>query len=236
MKSNNKSNMPLVTVIIPSYGQKEYLAQAINSALHQTVPCEVIVVDDGSTDGSRDVALSFGGIKVIEQINKGLASARNAGIMNAQGDYILPLDADDWLDGDTVERLLAFRGETDIIAPSLRCHYSGGITLVPIMEHPTFNDYRDGNRAPYCCLFKKADLLEVGGYSPRYDPLGGWEDLALMYDLLLRGKTLRGVQDAFFNYRSKEKSMWTETTKPENSAKLWDQLNKDFPATKAHRK
>ena len=94
----------MLSIIIPSYNQQEYLSDAIESALAQTVNCEGIVVDDGSTDNSLDIAKSYP-IKVISQVNKGLSSARNTGIMNAKGDWVLLLDADDMLLENCIERI-----------------------------------------------------------------------------------------------------------------------------------
>jgi glycosyltransferase involved in cell wall biosynthesis len=91
---------PLVSVIIPCYNQGTVLAEAIDSALAQTYQHrEIIVVDDGSTDQTADVAASYGArIRVVRQANRGLAAARNAGIANAHGTLIGLLDADDrWL-------------------------------------------------------------------------------------------------------------------------------------------
>src|SRR3990167_2888452 len=89
-----KNTANKISVIIPSYNQASYLPDAIESVLTQKVaPHEIIVVDDGSTDGSLEIARKYA-VKVIVQVNKGLPSARNTGIMNATGDYILPLDAE----------------------------------------------------------------------------------------------------------------------------------------------
>jgi glycosyltransferase involved in cell wall biosynthesis len=88
---------PLITAIIDNYNQAGFLAQAIESALGQTRPCaEIIVVDDGSTDGSREIIRSFGDrVKVIVKENGGQASALNAGYAQAQGKFVAFLDADD---------------------------------------------------------------------------------------------------------------------------------------------
>ena len=93
------NNSPLVSIIIPSYNYERFVGEAIESALRQThTAVEVIVVDDGSTDGSRAVITSFGTrIKKVFQENLGLPSARNSGIRTAGGEYLLFLDADDWL-------------------------------------------------------------------------------------------------------------------------------------------
>ncbi|MGC8947353.1 MAG: glycosyltransferase [Anaerolineae bacterium] len=86
-----------VSVIIPCYNQGRFLADAIKSVLEQDYPDkEIIVVDDGSTDETRTVAAGFGNlIKYLKQPNRGAASARNAGIRLAEGEYIAFLDADD---------------------------------------------------------------------------------------------------------------------------------------------
>lgn len=90
------------SVIIPSYNSELYVGDAIESALCQAgVTFEVIVVNDGSTDGTRDVLASFGqNIKIVDQANMGISGARNSGAMTAQGNYLAFLDADDiWLPG-----------------------------------------------------------------------------------------------------------------------------------------
>lgn len=227
-----------VSIVIPSYGQREFIAEAIDSALAQSVRCEVIVVDDGSTDGSLAIAREYKtfGVKVIEQVNKGLASARNAGIMNANGEYILPLDADDILKENCVEKLLEVAEKTnaDVVAPSIHCFGATGSLPTILMENPSFNDFKEGNRLAYCCLIKKTALLETGGYSPKMDTLGGWEDLSLWYDFMRRGKKIVTVQEPLVLYRLKENSMWKDALK--NKDKLWDQLIKDFPEVAPHRK
>jgi len=88
----------LVSVIIPNYNYAEYLRESIDSALNQDYQeIEIIVVDDGSTDGSREILRSYGTqIRVIEIENSGAPTARNFGLMNAQGCYIAYLDADDF--------------------------------------------------------------------------------------------------------------------------------------------
>jgi glycosyltransferase involved in cell wall biosynthesis len=91
---------PKVSAVIPNYNYSHYLGEAINSALMQTYSnVEVIVVDDGSTDASRDVLLTYGdSIKVIFQQNGGVSAARNNGVAASSGEFVAFLDADDaWL-------------------------------------------------------------------------------------------------------------------------------------------
>jgi glycosyltransferase involved in cell wall biosynthesis len=90
--------MSSISVVIPCYNGRKYLAEAIDSALHQThANKEVIVVDDGSTDDSAEIMAGYHGrIQVVQQKNQGLPAARNAGIRVSKGDLIAFLDADDW--------------------------------------------------------------------------------------------------------------------------------------------
>ncbi len=91
---------PRVSIVIPNYNQARYVSDAINSVLAQTYSSyEILVVDDGSTDDSREVLAGFGvQIRYIWQENQGLAGARNTGIRAAQGEFLALLDADDiWL-------------------------------------------------------------------------------------------------------------------------------------------
>ncbi|MBU6500574.1 MAG: glycosyltransferase [Patescibacteria group bacterium] len=90
---------PLVSIIIPSYNDEKYVVEAIKSALAQTYNnIEVVVVDDGSTDNTKEVLKQFAGdrrFKYIYQTNKWLPGARNTAVRNSQGKYIAFLDADD---------------------------------------------------------------------------------------------------------------------------------------------
>ncbi len=226
------------SIIIPSFGQAQYLEYAIRSALGQTYKnTEVIVIDDGSTDGSLEIAKKYEPrIKVISQINKGLASARNTGIMNATGDYIFPLDADDIMFNTCLERVaekIDAMG-ADVVGVSLRCFVDGTEQYKDtiLKSEPVFEDFKDGNRLAYCAAVSKDALLETGGYSPKMDALGGWEDMSLWYDLMRRGKKIVTIQEPLVMYRVKEQSMWIEAKK--NSKALWKQIVKDFPEAKDH--
>ncbi len=97
---------PLVSILMPCYNAERCVAAAVQSALDQTWPNkEIIVVDDGSTDGSGEILESFRGrgVKVIHQENKGQCAAANRAFKESNGDYIKFFDADDLLKPKTVE-------------------------------------------------------------------------------------------------------------------------------------
>ncbi len=112
---------PLVTALICNYNYANYIGATVKSALAQTWPhLEVLVVDDGSTDGSRSVLSGFGDrIRVIHKDNGGQASAFNVGIAQARGEIICFLDSDDLWYPHKVERIVAKYGEGDW---GLVCH------------------------------------------------------------------------------------------------------------------
>jgi len=90
-------NKPLISVIIPVFNGERFIAEAIQSVLNQNYePLEIIVIDDGSTDGTADIVKIFeGNIRYFYQKNSGIAVARNAGVTKAKGDFITFIDADD---------------------------------------------------------------------------------------------------------------------------------------------
>ena len=100
---------PLVSVIIPVYNYDRYLGEAVESVLSQTYQhLEVIVVDDGSTDHSGEVARNFAdrGVRYCQQVHSGIGPARNKGVELAQGDFLAFLDSDDRWPLEKLERQL----------------------------------------------------------------------------------------------------------------------------------
>jgi glycosyltransferase involved in cell wall biosynthesis len=90
------SARPLISVVIPCYDHAHFLAEAIESATATEFPVEIVVVDDGSTDGSAEVAARYQ-VSLIRQENRGLAAARNRGLAECRGSFVVFLDADDRL-------------------------------------------------------------------------------------------------------------------------------------------
>lgn len=110
MSRASQTPPPKVSIVIPVYNDGNYVGRAIESALAQTLKeVQVIVVDDGSTDGTPEVLRRYEGrIKVIRQENKGLSAARNAGIAASSGEYVSFLDSDDTIMPKKSELLAAF--------------------------------------------------------------------------------------------------------------------------------
>jgi len=236
----------MISISISSYNQAEFLPDAIESVLNQefyTGELELIIVDDGSTDNSLTIAKEYRAkfladknagkgrqlkdIKVISQVNKGLSSARNTGIMNSEGEWFFPLDADDILMPMCVYRIReVVQGfcPPDIVAPSFK-EFGIRQTNIVLMRNPGFKDFIEANRIPYCSAIRKSKLLECGGYSPRMT--FGYEDYHLWFDLLSRGATIKTIPEILVLYRTKEKSMIHDAQN--HHEELMNQITKDFP-------
>ncbi|MBO9732630.1 MAG: glycosyltransferase family 2 protein [Chitinophaga sp.] len=140
---------PLVTIIVPVYNLAPYLPRCIAALLQQTYTrLELIFINDGSTDRSLEVLQSWQEhpqIKIISRDNAGPGPARNTGLDHAQGDYVLFVDGDDWIDPETVARCVeaAQAHAADIVCFGFRKVYQRGDTLVEaepwIYEPASFN-------------------------------------------------------------------------------------------------
>lgn len=108
MQYVSKRNMSRISVIIPLYNKVREIERTLRSVLRQSVlPLEVIVVDDGSTDGSAEVVESLGSpiVKLIRQKNAGVSAARNRAMELAQGEWVALLDGDDWWEAEYLENV-----------------------------------------------------------------------------------------------------------------------------------
>lgn len=177
-----------VSVVITCYNQAEYLAESVRSVTIQTLPaCETIVVDDGSTDATRDVASSHGGVQLISQVNQGLAAARNTGLQAARGTYIVFLDADDRLRSEALARgLEAMQVDQQLAFAYGHYRYidQHGALLkqwAPAPVARSWQDFLRGNPIGMhaTVIYERAKLLDAGGFRPS---LRECED----YDLYLR--------------------------------------------------
>jgi len=133
----------LVSIIVPTYNSESYLHRCVDSLSHQTYNnIEICLIDDGSTDKSAAIcdeySISDNRIKVVHKSNGGEASARNAGLMQATGEYIMFCDSDDEYVADTVETLVKSIDGFDI-AWGGYLERSGDITRAIIMSRETYN-------------------------------------------------------------------------------------------------
>lgn len=176
-----------MTVVIPCYKQAQWLPEAVESALAQTYPrVEVIVVNDGSPDGTSDVARSFGDrVRLIEQPNTGVSAARNAGILAGKGELIALLDADDRLHHDCLQRRVALlladpsagivTGNVRFMGPELRDMGREGMRRDSPPD-PQFRALVRGNWGATCgTILRRWALDRCGLYDPVLPVCEDWD-------------------------------------------------------------
>lgn len=215
---------PKVSIVIPSYNLGKFLPQAIESCIQQTdSSAEIIVVDDNSTDGSYEQALLWAGpndddVKVFRTpSNLYLAGALNYGISRARGQYILPLDADNVLESNTVELLssiLDHDRELDIAYGRVKFITENGeadheVSYDGVSPWPQQFSYdaqmSHKNQIPSTSMYRKKVWERTGGYRRRCRTA---EDADFWCRATSLGFTARKVLDAVtFSYRNREGSM-----------------------------
>ena len=192
-----------VSVIMPAWNRANLVGESIEAMLRQThAPHEVIVVDDGSTDGTDGVVAQFPGrVRLIRQANAGPGAARNAGLAQASGEFIQFFDSDDLCSHDKIERQLAalVKSGADVAYSAWlpawledrTAHFDGVVWQQGPVRRPLLSAYLRGwlTLIP-CCLIHRDVMLRVGGY-PASRRTG--EDMELLFRLILQGARFEHV-------------------------------------------
>jgi glycosyltransferase involved in cell wall biosynthesis len=194
-----------VALVIINRNCGPYIGKALSSVLTQYHrPDEIIVVDGMSDDGSAGWLRKVQGIRLISAEPKGIANARNIGIEAASADWILPLDADDWIEPTFIQECLTESavaevrgfGPVGIVATSLRWADSGKV------QNPkwpiTAEHLAEKNCLFTCSMFRREAWAQVGGYdeSPAI-----YEDWILWARIVKAGWKVAVVPEPLFNYR-----------------------------------
>jgi glycosyltransferase involved in cell wall biosynthesis len=203
-------NPPKVSVIIPCFNQGHFLEETVASVLHQTLPdFEIIIVNDGSTDVFTNQLLANyrkDKTTVITTNNQGLAAARNNGISQATGEYILPLDADDRIDSRYLEKaVMILDGNPDIGIVYCQARLFGAVETEWCLPEFSLSEMLQDNVIFCSALFRRSDWELVGGYDPGM--IYGWEDYDFWLSLLERGRGVYQIPEYLFAYRVASDSM-----------------------------
>ena len=211
--SQKKFIEPLVTVITPCFNDGHFLHIPIDSINRQTYKnIEHIIIDDGSSDSeTTDIlnALELGkkkNFRVIRQENMGLPAARNAGIKNACGVLILPLDADDKITNQAIELMVKeFLNDSKIDVVYSNFENFGNSNR--FIKTGVFNTYRIlfSNYMPVCSMFKKDVWEKVGGYT---EAMKGFEDWEFWIKLVEIGSVFKKINATLYFHHIHNKNMW----------------------------
>lgn len=214
--------MANISVIIPCYNGEDVLSRCVDSLLKQTLPLqEIIIINDGSTDGSEALAQSYAdrypNVRLITKENQGLPQARKTGVEAAHGEYIGCIDCDDWAEPDAYKRLYEAITESgaDIANCGFSRCYSNGTSK------PEGQCFADGSvhsqKEAYHALHTRRDvyaymwnkLYRAELFKDVIFPEGNFtgEDYVTLIQLLKVAKSIVTVNDALFNYWQGDVSM-----------------------------
>lgn len=219
-------NRPLVSVIVPIYNGEKYIASCLENIIAQTYKnLEIIVVDDGSTDQSSDIANKYPIKLISHDKNRGLSAARNTGIDAAKGDYIHFMDVDDGISNDYYLEMVKAIIETD---SDIACGGTYHERNISKSQHfnkvKTYTRYKDKLRATYVgkwgyvwkYLFK-TDYLKQNNF--RFEEGRFIEDKLFSLPAVYHAKRLVVVPNATYYYYNRENSIMTSRDE-EHKAKV----------------
>lgn len=208
----------VISIIIPVYNVKFYLKECLNSIINQSYKnLEIILVDDGSTDGSEKICDEYAAkdkrIVVIHKENGGVSDARNKGLDICTGDYISFVDSDDWLELDAYERILnvAKKTKADIVVCGYILEFKNGkinysLDNKMIRENLKILDelFYDKNfpNAVWGKLYKKEIFRNLKFPSGKI-----YEDMLIKYDILKETDKIVILDNLLYHYRQRESSI-----------------------------
>ncbi len=202
--------MPKVSIIIPCFNLGKYLNEAVESVLAQTFQdFELIVVNDGSTDKKTNQIINeFNNsrVKVIHTTNQGLSGARNTGISQSEGEYILPLDADDKIAPTYLEKAVKVLDRNNNIG-IVYCEavFFGENQGKWVLPEYSFPEILKHNVIFSSSLFRKSDWQKENGYN--LNMIYGWEDYDFWLSIIELKREVFKIPEILFFYRSRLDSM-----------------------------
>jgi len=198
-----------VTVVIPCYNQGGYIKATVASVQEQVfLDWEIIIVNDGSDDNETNKILAdlvIPKVKIIHTENKGVSAARNVGIANAKGTFILPLDADDIIGKEYLKEAVAIM-DVDAKLKVVYCNgeYFGDESGA--IELPDYDSKKMLLQNLIFCtaLYRKDDWFDCGGYDEHF--LTGWEDWDFWLRFIQNESQVYKLPGVHFHYRIKKES------------------------------
>ncbi|WP_187773839.1 glycosyltransferase family 2 protein [Sphingobacterium hotanense] len=206
---------PLVSIIIPVYGVERFISKCLTSVLNQTYDAlEIIIIDDATQDRSIELAKQLlneypnrtnSTVFIKHEVNQGLPSARNTGLKNASGIYVLHIDSDDWIENDMVEKMVesAISKDLDIVYSDWFLSFRKNERY---MKQPSFIDPKECIDAflngslrfnVWNKLVKRSIYLENNILFPDGKPMG--EDMT-MIKVFCHARSIGYVPGAFYHY------------------------------------
>jgi glycosyltransferase involved in cell wall biosynthesis len=211
MQENNDIKNPLLSIIIACYNDADFIEKAVFSALNQTYSNkEVIVVDDGSNEETKAVLKKLEPqiTKLITQENQGQSVARNNGIREGRGEYVLNLDSDDFFESSFCEKaILKFHEDKEIAIVTCKANLFNATGKIDVFTPMggAINDFLFANEALGSLMFKRKDWELCGGYEEKL-PILGFEDWEFYIQILKVGGYAYVIEETLFNYQIRKNS------------------------------
>ena len=228
----------LISIVVPCYNQAQYLEECLESVINQTYQnWECIIVNDGSPDNTEEVALSIcakdSRIKYLKKDNGGASSARNAGIQIANGEFVLPLDADDKIGNLYLEKAVdAFSLNNEINLVYCAAKKFGQENEIWDLPDYSYKHLLIDNMIFCSAFFRQSDWEKVGGYDESLK--SGFEDWAFWLKILDEKSIIYKIPDILFHYRIKEVSMTKDLQKNNYDAVHWYLFEKNIDKYKKY--
>lgn len=208
----------MISVIVPVYNVEPYLKVCLDSILAQTYEdLEILIVDDGSNDGSSDICDEYrkdGRVEVFHTENRGLSCARNLGLEKAKGEYISFVDSDDWIDNNALQTLLRYAvdNNADIVSSAFYLEWKDHRKIEEEIKKPILLEGEHIIQAyikePYLGTAIWNKLYKRDVYSGVRFPEGRvFEDFLTTYKLLANTKKAVCIPDVLFHYRMRDKTI-----------------------------
>jgi glycosyltransferase involved in cell wall biosynthesis len=223
---------PLVSVIIPVYNYGNQFEKTLSSVFDSTYKnFEIIIVNDGSTDNyvkmKLDSLYNHPNIKVIHQENNGPSSARNNGVKNSKGQYILPLDADDTIHPEYIQTCVSILKNNKNVSP-VYCDTLHVGQMQGVEKRPEWSLERliQGPFIVNCSMFTRESFDKCEGYD---ETMKGWEDYDLWIRMAKNGYVGKRIPKALFMYFHHEKDGTVSTQANQNQQELYNKImSKNF--------
>ena len=198
-----------VSVVMPFYNQSAFVEEALQSVQTQTYKnIELIIVNDGSTeDGAQTFLRKYESstIKVFHTANKGVAAARNFGIAQSTGEYILPLDADDYIHKDLIKTAVeVLNNQANISIVRTGVQYVGENTGTYFLPSYSRQGHLLQNLFFNTSLMRRSAMLAIGGYDENF--VDGWEDWDMFLRYVNDDSEVFSINQAYLYYRLKTSS------------------------------
>lgn len=230
----------MVSVLVPAYNAEKTIKRCIDSIICQTYyNIELIVVDDGSSDETLSILSDYSKrdnrIVIKSQSNQGVASARNACLKDANGDYILYIDADDWIESNMIQRMVDLIGNADIVlCGNDNSETPDNVSFVPKVQIECWDQQKQmiefmKHKRMTGMLWNKLIRRKIANGIWFDEKTGFGEDAQFLWQILKRSKKMIITNEILYHHVLEENSISHSnfSDKKYSAIPMWEDINKE---------